>query len=113
MRGVAKAKAAKAQKDEEQGSSGLIGDKYGRILDAAVDVIAENGYFQSPVSKIAERAGVADGTVYLYFKNKDDLLRSAIDRLMQQFYDGVEREFERVTDPVDWLLSGGDRVAAP
>ena len=44
--------------------------KYQRILDAAIDVIAENGYFQSRVSDIAERAGVADGTIYLYFRNK-------------------------------------------
>jgi TetR/AcrR family transcriptional regulator, fatty acid metabolism regulator protein len=107
MRGAAKVKAAKAEKDEEHGSSGLIGDKYGRILDAAVDVIAENGYFQSPVSKIAERAGVADGTVYLYFKNKDDLLRSAIDRMMHRFYEDVERACERVTDPVGQLEAIG------
>src|SRR3984885_15430531 len=50
-----------------------------RILDAAVEVIAERGYFKSPVSAIAKRAGVADGTVYLYFKSKDDVLRTAID----------------------------------
>jgi len=74
-------------------------EKYQRILDAAVDVIAENGFFQSPVSKIAERAGVADGTIYLYFKSKDDVLRAAIDRTIQRFYDGVEQEFQRVRDP--------------
>ena len=54
-------------------------EKYQRILDAAVEVIAENGYFSSPVSAIAKRAGVADGTIYLYFKSKDDVLRTAID----------------------------------
>ncbi len=48
-------------------------DKYQRILDAAVEVIAERGYFSSPVSAIAKRAGVADGTIYLYFKSKDDV----------------------------------------
>ena len=37
------------------------GEKYQRILDAAIEVIAENGYFNSPVSAIAARAGVADG----------------------------------------------------
>ena len=110
MRGVAKAKAAKSSKDgaaevdpasagAATGATAASGDKYARILDAAVDVIAENGFFQSPVSKIAERAGVADGTVYLYFKNKDDVLRAAIDRIMQQFYDGIEQEFVGVTDP--------------
>lgn len=49
-------------------------DKYHRILDAAVKVFAEQGFFQTTVSQIAGEAGVADGTIYLYFKNKDDLL---------------------------------------
>lgn len=44
--------------------------KYMQIIDAAVEVIAENGYHQSQVSKIAKQAGVADGTIYLYFKTK-------------------------------------------
>src|SRR5580698_6940855 len=60
-------------------ATGSGSEKYQRILDAAVEVIAERGYFKSPVSAIAKRAGVADGTVYLYFKSKDDVLRTAID----------------------------------
>jgi len=44
--------------------------KYKQIIDAAVITIAENGYHQCQVSKIAKQAGVADGTIYLYFKNK-------------------------------------------
>ena len=47
--------------------------KYKQIIDAAVKVIAENGYHGSQVSKIAKQAGEADGTIYLYFKNKDDI----------------------------------------
>ncbi len=73
-------------------------DKYQRILDAAVEVIAERGYFNSPVSAIAARAGVADGTIYLYFKNKDDVLRTAIDRTFGQFHEQVEERFKTVTD---------------
>ncbi len=49
-------------------------DKYHKILEAAVIVFAERGFFQSTVSQIAKQAGVADGTIYLYFKNKDDIL---------------------------------------
>ena len=75
-----------------------LGDKYQRILDAAVEVIAERGYFNSPVSAIAARAGVADGTIYLYFKNKDDVLRTAIDRTFGQFHQQVEERFKTVTD---------------
>ena len=54
--------------------------KYKQIIDAAVIVIAENGYHQSQVSKIAKQAGVADGTIYLYFKNKEDILISVFRR---------------------------------
>ncbi|MFD6207981.1 helix-turn-helix domain-containing protein, partial [Peribacillus sp. NPDC060253] len=48
--------------------------KYNQIIDAAVIVIAQHGYYQAQVSKIAKQAGVADGTIYLYFKNKEDIL---------------------------------------
>lgn len=75
------------------------GEKYQRILDAAVEVIAENGYFHSPVSAIAARAGVADGTIYLYFKSKDDVLRTAIDTTFGRFYRQVEERFKTVHDP--------------
>jgi len=75
------------------------GDKYQRILDAAVEVIAENGYFGSPISAIAARAGVADGTIYLYFKSKDDVLRTAIDGVFDRFHQQVQDEFRTLTDP--------------
>src|SRR5699024_9376884 len=50
--------------------------KYKQIIEAAVEVIAENGFHASQVSKIAKKANVADGTIYLYFKNKEDILIS-------------------------------------
>ena len=73
--------------------------KYERILAAAVEVIAENGYFNSPVSEIAARAGVADGTIYLYFKSKDDVLRTAIDTMFERFHGRVAERFRTVSDP--------------
>lgn len=91
--------------EEKQASSaaGPGSEKYQRILDAAVEVIAENGYFNSPVSAIAKRAGVADGTIYLYFKNKDDVLRTAIDSTFARFYTQLEKRFEAVSDPREQL----------
>lgn len=80
------------------------GEKYQRILDAAVEVIAENGYFNSPVSAIAARAGVADGTIYLYFKSKDDVLRTAIDTTVGRFYQSVEEQFRTMHDPREQLV---------
>jgi len=58
--------------------------KHQLILDAAVSVFARKGFFQSKVSEIAREAGVADGTIYLYFKNKDDLLISVFEVRMQE-----------------------------
>ncbi|MCZ8518606.1 MULTISPECIES: TetR/AcrR family transcriptional regulator [Paenibacillus] len=53
-------------------------EKYDLILEAALKVIAEHGFHGSQVSRIAKEAGVADGTIYLYFKNKEDILVSLL-----------------------------------
>ena len=58
-------------------------DKRDRILDAATKVFAKRGFFSSQVADVAKRAGVAAGTVYLYFKSKDDLLLSLFERTMR------------------------------
>ncbi len=52
--------------------------KYQAILAAAIKVMAESGYHGAQVARIAREAGVADGTVYLYFKNKEDILISIL-----------------------------------
>ena len=64
--------------------------KYKQIIDAAVIAIAENGYHQAQVSKIAKQAGVADGTIYLYFKNKEDILISVFREKMGVFVDNLQ-----------------------
>lgn len=61
-----------------------------QILDAAVIAIAENGYHQAQVSKIAKQAGVADGTIYLYFKNKEDILISVFQEKMGIFVENLQ-----------------------
>jgi len=53
---------------------GATPDKRDRILKAAIKVFAKNGFYATRVSDIARAAGVADGTIYLYFKNKEDVL---------------------------------------
>ncbi|MNP07860.1 Fatty acid metabolism regulator protein [compost metagenome] len=69
-------------------------EKFEMILDAAEKVIAENGYHGSQVSKIAKEAGVADGTIYLYFKSKEDILISLFEnrlgRLVSQFNESIQ-----------------------
>ena len=58
-------------------------DKRRRIHDAAIQVFAQKGFYSARVSDIARAAGVADGTIYLYFKNKDDLLISLFEDRME------------------------------
>jgi len=60
------------------------GPKRDAILRAAIDVFADRGYFNAQVADVARSAGVAAGTVYLYFKSKDDLLVSIFDRSMRE-----------------------------
>lgn len=72
--------------------------KYQQIIEAAVKVIAENGYHASQVSKIAKEAGVADGTIYLYFKNKEDVLVSLFEEKMGQFVEKIIKETSEQSD---------------
>lgn len=75
-----------------------------QIIDAAVVVIAENGYHQSQVSKIAKQAGVADGTIYLYFKNKEDILISLFKEKMGQFIERMETDIQKKPSAKEKLL---------
>jgi TetR/AcrR family fatty acid metabolism transcriptional regulator len=71
-------------------------DKRQRILQAAAKVFARKGYFAARVSEIAKRASVADGTIYLYFRGKEDILVSLFDEVMSVHLDRVRRELTGV-----------------
>ncbi len=77
----------------------VVTDKREAILRAAAKVFAVNGYFNSKVSDIAGEAGIADGTVYLYFKSKDEILHSIFDRAMTEFIAEGRKEIAEITDP--------------
>ena len=78
-------------------------EKYQRILDAAVAVFAEKGFFTSRISDIADRANVADGTVYLYFKNKEQILMTAINTAFDAFMRHARTELEKLASPAERL----------
>ena len=73
------------------------------ILRAAIDVFAERGYFNAQVADVARAAGVAAGTVYLYFKSKDDILISIFERGMRVALDEARGHIAPITDPRDRL----------
>jgi len=78
-------------------------NKYHLILEAAVKVFARQGFYQSTVAQIAKEAGVADGTIYLYFKNKDDIL-------VHFFHYKTKQVFERFRTEVDNAESSLDKL---
>src|ERR1051325_269265 len=79
------------------------GDKREAILRAAIVVFAHNGYFNSKVADIASEAGVADGTVYLYFKSKEEILHSIFDRSMDEAIAAGRKQLEGTSDPREKL----------
>lgn len=72
-------------------------NKRERILRAAVEVFARTGYFNARVSDVAREAGVADGTIYLYFESKDDLLITIFREHIRLFLAGLHEELEGLT----------------
>ena len=77
-------------------SARTAGDKYETILRSAIRVFAGKGYFNSKVADIAAEAGIADGTVYLYFKGKDQILHSIFDRAMAEFISDGKKELSQL-----------------
>lgn len=86
-----------------QAGSRPNGDKGEAILRAAIQTFARHGFFNAQVADIARAAGVASGTVYLYFQNKDDLLVSIFDRTMGEWIEQGRHALERIADPVGQL----------
>lgn len=74
-----------------------------RILRAAIRIFSQRGFFNSKVSDIARAAGVADGTIYLYFKNKDDLLISLFEEKMGEVVSEVRGKVLLGSGPLDRL----------
>jgi TetR/AcrR family fatty acid metabolism transcriptional regulator len=79
------------------------GDKRERILDAAVRVLARKGFHDTRVSEVAKAAGVADGTIYLYFDSKDALLLSLFEDRVERLLRFLEAELPRAKTATDKL----------
>jgi TetR/AcrR family fatty acid metabolism transcriptional regulator len=79
------------------------GDKRDAILKAATRVFAQRGFFNAQVADVAKAAGVAAGTVYLYFRSKDDLLVSLFERTMRDAIAEGRAALAGITCPRDRL----------
>jgi len=75
-------------------------EKYYRIINAATKVFAKKGFYQAKVSEIAKEAKVADGTIYLYFENKDSILIRLFEEQMKRVLDNMREQISKEKDAV-------------
>jgi len=87
-------------------------DKRRRILEAAVSVFARKGYFGARVSDVAKKAGVADGTIYLYFRGKEDVLVRLFDEVMAEHVAKAREAVHALASAPDRLLAIAERHLA-
>ena len=78
-------------------------EKYEQILEAAIRVFARQGYYNSTISQVAREAGVGDGTIYLYFKNKDDILDNFFSYKTTQIFSQFKDEVDCCRNALDKL----------
>lgn len=78
-------------------------DKYFSIIRAATKIFAKKGFYQAKISEIASEAGVADGTIYIYFQNKDDILICLFEEQMKDVLDNMVDQVSRLEDPAKKL----------
>ena len=93
-----KKRAAGREKAEKAAPPRRSGDKRERILEAAVKVFARSGFHATRVSEVAKAAGVADGTIYLYFDSKESLLVSLFEDRVEKLLAFMREELPKKPD---------------
>jgi len=78
-------------------------NKHGKIINAATKVFAKKGFFNARISDIAKEAKVADGTIYLYFDNKFDILLSVLEEEIGKLTEQIQKAIADETDPEKML----------
>ncbi|MDD2420990.1 MAG: TetR/AcrR family transcriptional regulator [Heliobacteriaceae bacterium] len=77
--------------------------KADQIFRGAIDVFAEKGFDRATMDEVAERAGVAKGTLYYYFKGKEDLISFLMEEGIQQLISRIKARSGKAQDPLDQL----------
>jgi len=78
-------------------------EKYYKIIDAATKIFAKKGFHQAKISEIAREAKIADGTIYIYFENKDDILISLFEEQMNAVLDNMVKKISEQNNPIKKL----------
>lgn len=74
-------------------------EKYHRIIEAATKIFAKKGFYPAKISEIAKEAQVADGTIYIYFESKDDILISLFEEQMRVVLENMVTQISELEDP--------------
>ena len=74
--------------------------RFHQILEASFRLFANQGFHPTTIRQIAQEAKIADGTVYLYFENKEDILHSLLELLLKDLTDGLHKALKKSTDPI-------------
>ena len=74
-------------------------EKSRKIIAAATKIFAKKGFYKAKVSEIAQEAGIADGTIYIYFKHKDDILIAIFEEKMKEVLDNMKKQISLESDP--------------
>ena len=74
------------------------------ILDATCRVVSQHGFQGATVNRVAEEAKIAKGTIYLYFRKKEELLKAAVEQGMENFTNQVQAEVEEVSAPLEKIV---------
>lgn len=80
-----------------------VADKHQKILQASIKVFARNGFFNSRISEIAQEANVADGTIYLYFNNKYDILIAIFEEEIGKIIANIKQDLSSIENPAEKL----------
>jgi AcrR family transcriptional regulator len=83
----------------------LVGERRGRILDAAVKLFSEEGYYVTTVQQIARASGVSIGLIYQYFGDKEDILFLSLKRVLDRYETEIPARLEGLDHPVDRLCT--------
>jgi AcrR family transcriptional regulator len=99
-------KVVSVKKPRRPSDEALWASRREEILDMAAQLFAKHGYVDTDTQLLADKLGVGKGTLYRYFRNKEDLFLAAVDRVMRQLLERVESRIALAKDPVAQVEHG-------
>ena len=80
--------------------------KKDKILKAAMKVFAKKGIFETRMEMVAQKAGIAKGTIYEYFKSKDELVQMVFNYILVQMNMHVKQRMATAPSPLEKIKAG-------